>query len=56
MRDDYSTSELLCSSLKIGDFYVLTELLYSKNKGINLHGGVFSNFNTSKGWEGWKQS
>ena len=26
---------------------ILTELLHNKNKGINLHAGVFTNFNTS---------
>ena len=26
---------------------ILTELLHNKNKGINLHAGVFANFNTS---------
>ena len=26
---------------------ILTELLHNKNKGINLHVGVFTNFNTS---------
>ena len=25
---------------------ILTELLHNKNKGINLHAGIFSNFNT----------
>ena len=26
---------------------IVTELLQNKNKGINLHAGVFTNFNTS---------
>ena len=26
---------------------ILTQLLHNKNKGINLHAGVFTNFNTS---------
>ena len=26
---------------------ILTELLHNKNKGINLHAGVFTNFNAS---------
>ena len=26
---------------------ILTELLHNKSKGINLHAGVFANFNTS---------